>query len=153
MERMSVDIKEVSLDDIMVVHEAIPEFNVHFPYTIETFRERTAGKKMLRIIGYVGGKAAGYIVGYEKENDGSFYCWMAGVHPAHRRNGVLTALMEYQREWAKKNGYKVLKIKTRNNRREMLGFLVKQGFHFTDMEKYAKKEDHRILLEKELDFV
>jgi len=148
-----MEIKEVSLADIMTVHESIPEFMEHFPYTLETFDERTAGKKTLCIIGYLDGKPAGYIVGYEKENDGSFYCWMAGVIPDYRRNGVLSALMKYQSDWAKKQGYKVLKIKTRNNRREMLSFLVKQGFHFMEVEKYEKKEDHRILLEKELDFV
>lgn len=145
-----MEIKEVSLADVITVHERIPEFVEHFPYTLDTFRERTENRKTVCLMGYVDGNAAGYIVGYEKDGDGSFYCWMAGVDPAYRRNGVLSAMMDYLCDWAKKEGYMVLRIKTRNNRREMLSFLVKRGFHFLEVEKHDRKEDHRILLEKEL---
>lgn len=145
-----MDIREVPLADIIKMHERIPEFATQFPYTIETFRERTEGKKVLAIIAFIDGEAAGYVVGYDRDGDGSFYCWMAGVDPNHRRKGILSALMDYQREWAKKQGFKVLKIKTRNNRREMLGFLVKSGFHFMEVTPHDHINDHRIHLQSDL---
>jgi hypothetical protein len=37
---------------------------------------------------------------------------------------------------AKQKGYTKLKIKTRNNRREMLGYVVQNGWNFIDVEKH-----------------
>ncbi len=47
---------------------------------------------------------------------------MAGVDYKYRRKGALTKLMQYQIDWAKRQGYSKLKDKTRNARREMLSF-------------------------------
>jgi hypothetical protein len=72
---------------------------------------------------------------------------MAGVSAKWRRIGTLTGLMYYQKEWAKKHGYKTLKIKTRNTRREMLSYLVKDGFNFTNVDTRDSIEDNRISLQ------
>ncbi len=56
--------------------------------------------------------------------------------------------MQYQIDWAKRQGYSKLKIKTRNARREMLSFLVKNGFNFTEVEKKENIIENRINLEK-----
>ncbi|MBP6256403.1 hypothetical protein KA405_01440 [Patescibacteria group bacterium] len=50
---------------------------------------------------------------------------MAGVCPAWRGKGVLKTLMFYQDKRAKEKGYSKIKIKTRNNKRAMLSYLVK----------------------------
>jgi len=50
---------------------------------------------------------------------------MAGVNPNFRKKGILKKLMNYQDNWAKEKGYKKIKIKTRNARREMLSYLIK----------------------------
>lgn len=63
------------------------------------------------------------------------------------------ALMNYQEEWAKKRGYTKIKIKTRNNRREMLHYLVKCGFCFYRVEEQENIGENRILLEKQIVFV
>lgn len=73
---------------------------------------------------------------------------MAGVNNNYRRLGALKALMNYQIKWARDKGYKKLKIKTRNNRREMLSFLVKADFYFTSVEPKERIQDYRINLEK-----
>ena len=75
---------------------------------------------------------------------------MAGVDPEYRRLGILTELMKYQENWAKQKGFITLRIKTRNNRREMLSFLVKNNFNFLNVEKREKVQDNRINLEKSL---
>lgn len=141
-------IKEAPIEDVVKVNATIAEFGE--PYQKDYFEERTKGKERLVIVAFVDKRPAGYVVGYDKFGDGSFYCWMAGVNPKFRKMGVLKALMDYEATWAKGRGYKKIKIKTRNTRREMLAYLVKYGFSFTGVEQHQHIADHRILLEKEL---
>ena len=82
-----------------------------------------------------------------QDNKNIFYCWMAGVIPQYRKSGVLTAMMEYLKNWSKEQGYKNLRIKTRNTRREMLSFLVKNNFNFYEIEAQENIRDNRICLE------
>lgn len=65
----------------------------------------------------------------------------------NRKSGVLTAMMEYLKNWSKEQGYKNLRIKTRNTRREMLSFLVKNNFNFYEIEAQENIRDNRICLE------
>ena len=89
------------------------------------------------------------MISYDRFGDGSIYCYMTGTDPKFRRNGILKSLMNYLEKWAKEKGYKKIKIKTRNNRREILTYLIGHDFYFTGVEKHPKIEDNRILLEKE----
>lgn len=141
-------IKEVPIEEAVKVNAAIIEFDE--PYQKDYFEERYQNKDKLILVAYVDDLPAGYLVGYDKYGDGSFYCWMAGVNPLFRRRGVLKALMDYEDNWAKERGYKKIKIKTRNNRREMLAYLVKHGFFFIEVVQHPKREENRILLEKDL---
>lgn len=75
---------------------------------------------------------------------------MTGVDPRFRRMGILRELMAYQEKWAKGHGYKKITIKTRNNRREMLAYVVKAGFDFVGVEVRERVEENRIMLEKEI---
>lgn len=145
-----ITIREVSLEEAYFVHEQIPEFQQHFPYTIETFHQRTAGKYAVSYIAYVNAEPAGYSISYERDADGSYYCWMAGVRPEFRRCGVLKALMLQNERYALENGYKALKVKTRNHRREMLSYLVSHGFEVVEVEVMDNVTDNRILFQKTL---
>ena len=75
---------------------------------------------------------------------------MTGVDVNYRRLGILTQLMDYQTNWAKDKGYHILKIKTRNTRREMLSFLIRNGFYFTDVETKENIKDNIINLQKDI---
>jgi ribosomal protein S18 acetylase RimI-like enzyme len=141
-------IKEVPIEEATRVNAKIVEFGG--PYGKDYFEKRYEGKDKLILVAYADGQPAGYIVAYDKFGDGSLYCWMAGVDPAFRRMGILRAMMDHQDSWAKKKGYKKIKIKTRNNRREMLAYLVKHGFLFTEVQVKSDIRDNRILLEKEI---
>lgn len=144
----NVEVREVPIEVIVEVNKTITEFDE--AYSANHFQNRYNRRPHLLIVGYVDDQPAGYVVGYDRDKDGSFYCWMAGVNPAYRRRGVLGALMQYQDDWAKQHGYTFIKIKTRNARREMLANLVKQGYLFTGVEAYPKAIDNRISLEKPL---
>ena len=145
-------VREATLDDAIKVHRKVPEFASEELESDDELREffenRYKDKENVIIVGYVNEEPIGYLIGYDRDEDGdSFYCWMAGVSAEWRRIGTLTGLMYYQKEWAKKHGYKTLKIKTRNTRREMLSYLVKEGFNFTNVDTRDSIEDNRISLQ------
>lgn len=141
-------VKEVPIEEAVKVNETIVEFDE--TYSKKHFEEKYKDKEKLIIVAYLENQPAGYMVSYDKFGDGSIYCWMGGVNPKFRRNGVWKALMSYLEKWAKNKRYDKIKIKTRNNRREMLSYLIKYGFDFTEVIRYPNTEDNRILLEKKL---
>ena len=149
MENNDIIVKEVSIEEAVKVNRNVIEFDGK-DTTKEDFEKRYVGKDNLIIVAYYKNIPIGYIIGYDRDNDGSFYCWMAGVDNTYRRLGALTSLMNYQMDWAKKKGYNKLKIRTRNNRREMLSFLVKNGFNFVSVEQRDDITENRINLEHDL---
>ncbi len=145
----NIEIKETNIDEVLKVNKNVIEFSDDVNLNKEYFENRYQNKEHVKIVAYLNDIPIGYIVGYDKFNDGeSFYVWMAGVDYKYRRKGALTKLMQYQIDWAKRQGYSKLKIKTRNARREMLSFLVKNGFNFTEVEKKENIIENRINLEK-----
>lgn len=145
----NIEIKETNIDEVLKVNKNVIEFSDDVNLNKEYFENRYQNKEYVKIVAYLNDIPIGYIVGYDKFNDGeSFYVWMAGVDYKYRRKGALTKLMQYQIDWAKRQGYSKLKIKTRNARREMLSFLVKNGFNFTEVEKKENIIENRINLEK-----
>ena len=149
MENNDIIVKEVSIEEAVKVNRNVIEFDGK-DTTKEDFEKRYVGKDNLIIVAYYKNIPIGYIIGYDRDNDGSFYCWMAGVDNNYRRLGGLTTLMNYQMNWAKNKGYNKLKIRTRNNRREMLSFLVKNGFNFVSVEQRDDITENRINLEHSL---
>lgn len=149
MENNDIIVKEVSIEEAVKVNRNVIEFDGK-DTTKEDFEKRYVGKDNLIIVAYYKNIPIGYIIGYDRDNDGSFYCWMAGVDNNYRRLGALTTLMNYQMNWAKNKGYTKLKIRTRNNRREMLSFLVKNGFNFVSVEQRDDITENRINLEHSL---
>lgn len=145
----NIVVKEVPIDEAVKVNRNVIEFDGK-DTKAEDFERRYQDKDKLIIVAYYENIPIGYIIGYDRDNDGSFYCWMAGVDNNYRRLGALTALMNYQMDWAKKKGYNKLKIRTRNNRREMLSFLVKNGFNFVSVENKEDITENRINLEHDL---
>lgn len=143
-------VKEVDIEEVMKVHKNVLEFNAS-DSTKEYFENRYKDSEKLIIVAYYKDLPIGYIVSYDRFNDGkSFYCWMAGVDNNYRRMGALKYLMHYQDKWAKEKGYTCIKIKTRNSRREMLSFLIKNDFNLVSVEEKEFVIDNRINLEKNI---
>ena len=142
----SISVKEVPVETIVQIHAMIPKFEKAYP--TEHFEQRYANKKRLLLAAFINDVPAGYYVGYDRYEDDSWYCWMTGVTPTCRRKGVLKALMQYQDVWVKKHGYTSIKIKTRNNRREMLAYLIAQDFDCIELETKADARDNRLFFER-----
>ena len=142
-------IRQASPQTALDVHGKVPEF-VGAGYDLSVFEDRLKGEKSHLSVAFVGEAPVGYMASYERWNDGSIYCWMAGVVPEFRHQGLMTRLMADLEKWAKSKGYKKVSVKTRNNHREMLEFLVGNGFDFVRVQPKGKAAENRIFLEKKL---
>ncbi len=141
-------IKEGPIEEVLEVLKTLPEFDK--PFSKEYFEKEIGTSEKLILLAYIQKQPVGFIVSYDKFQDGSLYCWWAGVDPKYRQKGILTKLMEYQDKWAKGHGFTSIKIKTINQRRAMLAYLVKSGFEFTRVEEREDISENRIYLEKNL---
>jgi ribosomal protein S18 acetylase RimI-like enzyme len=140
-------IREASLVDALKVHNKVLEFESEPDETY--FSNRLAKRAHLVLLAFVGGKPAGYMIGYDRDKDGSFYCWMTGVDPAYRRMGIVKSLMRYKESWAKARGYTSLKVKAHKERRPMLLHLITSGFNIVSRDP-GTLDDLSIHFEKEL---
>jgi len=143
-----IEVKEVTIEEVLKVHAQIPELNEMEPQR-EVFEQRYIDKTHVILVAYENEIPIGYLIAYDPE-DSSFYCWLAGVIEKHRKKGALTKMMIYLEDWMRKNGYKKITIKTRNTKREMLKYLVKHDFDFTKVETMRDRKENRIYLEKEI---
>ena len=150
--KKSFEIKEEGWDALAAIHAQIPEFAAadgSFSNAAH-FETRCTGHDYYAITARDGGAAAGYLIAYDRYNDGSFYCWMAGVIPAYRRAGALRALMTALEGHARARGHTTLRIKTRNDKTAMLRWLVANGYMFTAIDARTPLSDTRLHLRKEI---
>ena len=144
-----ITVSETVIEEAVKVNSTITEFDEN-SFDKNYFEQRYADKKHLILVAYIEDNPVGYAVSYDRDSDKSFYCWMAGVNPEHRRKGVLTKIMQHLESWCRENNYNKLRIKTRNNRREMLSYLVSNGFFLTKVIPKENISETRICLEKQL---
>ena len=141
-----ITVTESDLAEAAKVHKLISEFAGNEV----DFAGRIQGKTHLIIVAHHNGEPAGYSISYDKFGDGSLYCWMGGVVDAKRRYGVYQAMADHREAFAGKEGFKKLRLKTRNTRRGMLSWLVKQGWLCMAVEEQRDPRENRIVFEKEL---
>ena len=142
-------LKKVLLEECLKINKLIPEYNKE-KYSYDYFASRYKGKNPLLFAAYSEKAPVGYMISYDKYNDSSFYCWMTGVIPQHRNQGILKKMMLFLEKTAKKQGYKSIKLTTRNMRRAMLAYLVKYGYNIIDFSAQSKIKHNKSIWEKEL---
>ncbi|CAF1329449.1 unnamed protein product [Adineta steineri] len=135
-------------DHAFAVHQQIPEFQIHSTAYQELSERINNTKHPLILVAYIDNQPVGYLIGYERYS--SFYIWLAGVLPSHRRHGILVQLMNQTEQWALKINYTSLTIKTRNCFKSMLLFLISHDFKIIDVDKKQTVDSHRLILEKQL---
>ena len=149
MDQNNIKVCEITIDDAYDVHKRVLEFGELS--SKQDFIDRYSGKKHVIIGAYLEEKLIGYLIAYDREQDGKrFYVWMAGVDNNYRRCGALKKMMNYVFSWAKDEGFSKITIKTRNNRREMINFLSKNDFNFMSVEQKEDVRENRIELEKDI---
>lgn len=139
----------ISISDIataVATSQRIPEF-VNPPEASE-YEKRLNNTPHLILVAYDESRPVGFKVGYER--DGEFYSWMGGVLPSYRRRNIALRLAQKQEEWARKEGYKTVTFKTRNQHKNMLLFALKRGFNVVGFKEKGDVMTNRILLRKVL---
>jgi GNAT superfamily N-acetyltransferase len=135
-------------NDAFSIHQQIPEFQIDSTSYQQLIDRINNVKHPLILVAYINNQPIGYLMGYER--DSSFYIWLAGVLPSHRRHGILIQLMNRTEQWAMKTNYTSLSIKTRNCFQSMLLFLISHDFKIIDINKKHCVDSHRLILEKQL---
>lgn len=141
-------VKETELKEALRVFPKIVEFDRKEAGTVEYCENKIENNKNLILAAYVNDDIAGYLIAYEKNN--SFYCWCAAVSPQYRRLGILTSMMQKYEDFAKANKINKLTIKTVNDKRQMLAYLVKNNWNFTEVIENSEVIKNEIRLEKNI---
>ncbi len=134
---MSVVFRRGTLAECVEAVEAINEF-AH-KESVDSLAARIEGKRSLVLVAEEQGDIIGFKIGYEL-NAETFYSWFGGVTPAARGKGVAQTLLDEQEAWVVAQGYKTLKVKSRNQFPMMLRLLIKNGYM---IENYESKPDIR----------
>ncbi|MEZ8158991.1 GNAT family N-acetyltransferase [Vibrio splendidus] len=144
---MSAIVREGSLEEVVSVVEQITEFARK--ESVASLSERLAGKTSMILVAEEAGVLLGFKIGYELDEN-TFYSWFGGVLPIARNKGVAQAQLDTQEQWVQQQGYKRLKVKSRNQFPAMLRLLLRNGYL---IEKLEEKEDinaHRIHFLKQI---
>jgi len=144
-----IQIREGSIDEVVLLSKQIPEFEK--PYEKSEYKKRFEKTNHLILIAYYFKKPVGFKVGYQIEN--YFYTWMGAVLPNFRNRNIAKKLAQKQEEWIKENGFAKIKLKTRNKHKSMLHFALFNGFNIIGFEPDENKEESRIILEKKVDLI
>jgi len=141
-----LEIVEGTINQAIEISKQIPELDN--PYKKSEYDKRLTNRVHLILIAILKGEPAGFKVGYQVDNH--FYSWLGGVIPEFRRKNIASNLANYQQNWIQRNGFKSIKMKTRNKHKFMLQFALADGFNITGLEMMDDPEESRIFLDKEL---
>lgn len=144
MAEQDVFIAPAKIETAWEISHLIPEF-VH-PYPLEEYYHRLVGKHLC-LVAWQDKRPIGFKVGYTWDAQ-TFYSWMGAVIPECRNQGVFRALTAYQERWAKEEGFKFIRLKTRNIHKRMLIFALSSGYDVVDFEPRDSLPQHRIMLQK-----
>ena len=144
---MSIKIEIGSAADIVALSKQIPEFEQ--ATTLERLQSRLGGAVSLILVAKLEGALVGYKVGYQLTEE-TFYSWLGGVIPEHRKHGVATLLLNYQEKWVLNSGYKQIKVKSMNRFPGMLNLLISNGYEIVGIEESVCGSEGKIVFLKRL---
>lgn len=136
-------VKEGTLEDVLSIHNAIPEMNSH--HDIEYLQTRLANKRFISLVAELNNQMVGYKLGYWLDNH-NFYSWIGGVLPQFRQNNIAQSLLDEQERRVIESGGSNIQVKSMNRFKGMLIFLLKNDYQVTGYETLKGK----ILFDKPL---
>ena len=138
---MKFSIRQGSVPELVRVNQQITEFAA--PYTEAVFRQRLEGRRWYGLVSESVNVLVGFKVGYE-ESETVFYSWLGGVLAERRGQGIARELLYEQERWVRRQGYRQIRVKSRNRFRPMLTLLTKEGYERVAVEPQADAADTRI---------
>lgn len=145
---MEYIVKEVELEEALKVYPKIQEWDRPEASKVDYCSKHMGDGNKLILGAYVKDEIIGYLLAYHKNN--SFYCWITAVDKRYRRMGIFSDMMNKFIDYAKEHKYSKVTLKTLNNKREMLSYLVKNNWNFIDIIKNDNVILNEILVEKEI---
>ena len=145
----NVIIRSGTIAECIEISKLIPEFSEE-SYDEKVYQNRLINTKHLILVALKDQTPVGFKVGYQRDNDGSFYTWMGGVLPEYRQLKIAQRLANEQESWAITQGFSAIVLKTRNRFKSMLIFALKNDFLIETIEKKENIQDQRIILRKKL---
>ncbi|HAS6881153.1 TPA: GNAT family N-acetyltransferase [Vibrio parahaemolyticus] len=134
-------IREGTLEEALQVVTRVKEFANG--ETLDSMSQRLGDKNSLILVAEKNGVIVGFKIGYELDED-TFYSWFGGVAPQARNEGVAQMLLEAQEEWVAEQGYKTLKVKSRNQFPAMLRLLLRNGYLIEKFEEKINLRESRV---------
>ncbi|HCG8577580.1 TPA: N-acetyltransferase family protein [Vibrio parahaemolyticus] len=138
---MTMLIREGTLEEALQVVTRVKEFANG--ETLDSMSQRLGDKNSLILVAEKNGTIVGFKIGYELDED-TFYSWFGGVAPQARNEGVAQMLLEAQEEWVAEQGYKTLKVKSRNQFPAMLRLLLRNGYLIEKFEEKINLRESRV---------
>lgn len=148
MKEYPIRISKTTIQEVAPINDAIPEFQKG--YLQKFFKEGHSEKKNIILLAECEGKKAGYLIAYDRFEDGSIYLWCVGVLPKYRKRGLLNRLMKRFEKWSAENGFTKIKLKSTNKFRNMLAYILEEGYLFTQIVPHEDLNENEIWVEKEI---
>lgn len=148
-----LEIRDTTAEVAFDVYQQIPEFDDSLVVTRDEFVRRLTRPASLALVALLDGRPVGFKLGYDRYSDGSWYSWLGGTLPDHRKQGVAEALLQRQEKWVCDEGFQRLYVKTRNRFAAMRALLAGSGYQVVAVESPegdAELLDLRILMVKRL---
>lgn len=117
---------------------------------LESFRRRFLGRyNPLLLVARLGGRPAGFFLGFELKPD-TFFAWFYGVLPDFRRMGIGSQLMEAAQSWAAAQGYESIRLECHNQHRPMLHLAIELGYDIVGIRWDGDRGANLVICEKML---
>lgn len=120
------------------------------PMTEDELRRRLRGRHNVLVqVARKGNEAVGFYVGMELRPDVHF-AWTCGVTPESRRTGVATQLMHAAEDWARTEGYRILRFECDNDVRPFLQFGIANDYDIVGIRWDSERMHNVVIFEKNL---
>ncbi|UQV44002.1 GNAT family N-acetyltransferase [Janthinobacterium lividum] len=139
-------IRHGTIEEAWQVLQAIPEFDQR--RSLAQLQDRLPAGALI-LIAEADGQPVGFKLGYASE-DGSFYSWLGGVLPAHRKTGLAQQLLDSQEAWASTHRFAAITVKSMNRYPSMLRLLIRNGYYIRAVEHFGDQAKERIHFNKPL---
>jgi GNAT superfamily N-acetyltransferase len=142
----NADIVMVGIRELPLVGEL---FNAVFrpARDVSFFERRLKGRlNPLLLVAQIDRRPVGFAVGYENKPR-TFYCWLIGVLPDFRRQGIAAQLMEGLSAWARDNGYHTIRFECFNTQRPMLSLAINQNYDIVGLRYDSDTGQNLLVLE------